>query len=328
MRGTDVPLTFEPLDVGPIIQGEVRSPGYLRTNTVQEVGVDVGGSVTVVWCVRAYFRPASKNRLDEHSSSVEPGARMSFALTHKQGAALITQHPTYREDIERRGIFEKYIKQSYNSWVDFAREQGHGDDVRPILVTGVHLTREFATIAYSNSQTRMECEFSVGVPAVASGSVSVWGSWHTPGLVHTNCGPDPSRIRGNPSSSESPTLESAVPEEYDQCVFIRYFTIRRRVFIPTILKAGGGPHQLQEGSPESDDASEEILLVSSEDGSLEVDYPEAESPTNASDKVIHNVPMVGLEHYRCLPLLTNWTKDDRDEFDVIAEFIFQVRVPS
>ena len=328
MRGNDVPLTFEPLDVGPIIQGEVRSPGYLRTNTVQEVGVDVGGSVAVAWCVHAYFRPTSNNRLNEHSSSVEPGARMSFALTHKQGAALITQHPTYREDIERRGIFEKYIKQSYNSWVDFAREQGHGDDVRPILVTGVHLTREFATIAYSNSQTRMECEFSVGVPAVASGSVSVWGSWHTPGLVHTNCGPDPSRIRGNSSSSESPTLESAVPEEYDQCVFIRYFTIRRRVFIPTILKAGGGPHQLQEGSPESDDASEEILLVSSEDGSLEVDYPEAESPTDASDKVIHNVPMVGLEHYRCLPLLTNWTKDDRDEFDVIAEFIFQVRVPS
>jgi len=49
--GTDVPSTFEPLDVGPIILGEARSAGYLRTNTVREIGVDVGGSVAVAWCV-------------------------------------------------------------------------------------------------------------------------------------------------------------------------------------------------------------------------------------------------------------------------------------
>ena len=50
--GTDVPHTFEPLDVGPIIPGEVHSPGYLRTNTVRQIGVDAGGSVAVAWCVR------------------------------------------------------------------------------------------------------------------------------------------------------------------------------------------------------------------------------------------------------------------------------------
>ena len=47
MLGTDVPLTFEPLDVGPIISGEVRPPGYLRTDTVRQIGADVGGSVAV-----------------------------------------------------------------------------------------------------------------------------------------------------------------------------------------------------------------------------------------------------------------------------------------
>ena len=45
--GTDVPLTFEPLDIGPIISGEVRPPGYLRTNTVLQIGADVSGSVAV-----------------------------------------------------------------------------------------------------------------------------------------------------------------------------------------------------------------------------------------------------------------------------------------
>jgi hypothetical protein len=119
-------------------------------------------------------------------------------------------------------------------------------------------------------------------------------------------------------------LESAIPDDYNQCVFIRYYTIRRRVFIPTVLKAGAGPHQLPKGGPGNDNASEEIPLVLSEDDSMEVDYQEAGS----SDTVTHNVPLVGLERYPHLPLLTNWIKDDRDGFDVVAEFIFQVGASS
>lgn len=323
--GTNVPSTFEPLDVGPIVPGEVRSPGYLRTNTIREIGVDVGGSVAVAWYTRAYFYLTSDHRLTEQSSPVEPGARIAFALTHRQGAVLITQRPTYREDIEKRGNFAKYIRQHYDSWVDFARERGYGEKIKPILVTGVHLTQEFAAAAYSNSRTRMECDFSVEVPAVASGSVSLWGSWSNPGLVHTKCGPPPSRTRG---SIEGPTLESEIPDDYDQCVFIRYYTIRKRFLIPTVLEAGAGPHQLPEGSSENDNASEEILLVSSEDDFTEGDYSETGSPTGASDEVIHNVPLVSLEHCSHPPLLTNRAKDGRDGFDVVAEFIFQVGASS
>jgi len=77
---------------------------------------------------------------------------------------------------------------------------------------------------------------------------------------------------------------AVIPEEYDQCVFIRYYTICRRVFIPTVLKAGAGPHQLPGGSPRSD---KEILVVSSDDDSTEVDHLETGSPLNTSDEVIH-----------------------------------------
>ena len=53
--GTDVPLTFEPLEVGPIIPNGPRSPGYLRTTTISQVGVDNRGSLDVAWCVCACF---------------------------------------------------------------------------------------------------------------------------------------------------------------------------------------------------------------------------------------------------------------------------------
>lgn len=208
---------------------------------------------------------------------------MAFELTRKQGAALITKHPTYREDIEREATFESYIKRHYNSWIEFARWRGDGENIRPVLVTGVDLTREFATVAYSDNQTRMECEFSAAVPGIASTSVSVWGSWQTQGLVHTNCGPHPTR--GSRSSSESPALESEIPDEHTQCVFIRYYTIRKRVFFPIVLKAGAGPHQLPKGNHEGDNPGEEGLHVSSTGDSMEVDYPH--------DEVIHNVPTVG-----------------------------------
>ena len=223
---------------------------------------------------------------NEYASTVEPGARISFELTSKQGAALVTKYPTYREHVERGRRFVNYIKQHYESWVEFALEQDHPEDVKPILVTGVHLTREFATVAYSDNKTRMECEFSAALPAVASTSVSVWGSWQTPGLVHTNCGPHPTRRSHR--SSRSPAPESEIPDEYTQCVFIRYYTIRKKLFVPTVIKAGAGPHQLPKG--DRDPSEEGVLSV---DGSTEVDYPETGSPGDMFDEVIHNVPTVG-----------------------------------
>lgn len=257
---------------------------------------------------------------------MEPGARIAFELTSKQGAALITNRSTYREDIEKERRFVNYIKRHYKSWVDFARESDHGENIRPVLVTGVDLTREFATIAYSDNQTHMECEFSAGVPAVASTSASVWGSWRTQGLVHTNCGPHPSRIRRSQNLTESSSLESEIPDEYNHCVFVRYYTIRRWGFIPRVLKAGAGPHQLPEESPEDDTVGEVAVAISdsdSDDDSTGVDYPEI------SPGVTHNVPLVGPELHRpYLPLLTSLTKDDRDGFDVVAEFILQVRTSS
>ena len=227
---------------------------------------------------------------------MEPGARISFELTSKQGAALITKSPTHREHIERDRRFVNYIKQHYESWVDFAWEQDHPEDVRPILVTGVDLTREFATVAYSDNKTSMECEFSTTVPGVASTSISVWGSWHTSGLVHTNCGPGPARQRRSLDDRSAP--ESVIPDEYTQCVFIRYYTIRKRAFFPTVLKAGAGPHQLPKGGG---DPGEEGLQVLSTDDPMEVDPPETGSPSVISDEVIHNVPTVGPERLAMPP---------------------------
>ena len=224
---------------------------------------------------------------------------MAFELTSNQGAALITNHPTRREDVERECEFEIYVKKHYDSWVDFAREQMHGDDIKPILVTGVDLTKQFAAIAYSDSQTHTECEFSVEAPTVGSASLSGWGTWRTLGLVHQNCGPTQGLIQRNRNqgSEVSSVSGSAIPEDHNQCVFIRYYTIRKRLSIPTVLEAGAGPHRFSKGNPGSDDAEVvEVEISDDDDGEGLTDVSDSEAGLD----VIHNVPLVSPNHH---PLL-------------------------
>ena len=120
---------------------------------------------------------------------MEPGSSFSFELVQKKGAALVTRCFTFREDIDLEAAFEEYTKHHYRSWVSFAREKRLGNDIKPVIVTGVDMTKDFAMMAYSNNGTRLSSKFTISAPLAGSSSVTVWGKWDTQGLVHTNCGP-------------------------------------------------------------------------------------------------------------------------------------------
>jgi len=167
----------------------------------------------------------------------EPGSSISFRLTGGQGAVLLTKHPTYGEDAEHEVVCKEYTKEYYNSWVAFAREAGHGDKIRPVLVTGVEMTGDFAMISYSNKGDDLTSEFTISAP----GAGSHWGTWRTTGLVHTNCGPQP---RHPPSPAQTVDLTPSgtghtetFSDEYNQCVFVRYYTVHKRLGIPRLVKA-------------------------------------------------------------------------------------------
>ena len=165
----------------------------------------------------------------------------------------MTKYHTYREDIELESAFEEYIKRHYDSWVTFARTARHGNNIKPVLVTGVDMTRDFAMIAYSNNNASLASEFTTSVPFLASGSATAWGKWCTRGLVHTNCGPQlcspPTPDTLDPCPPDSPEIDIIpTPNEYNQCVFIRYYTMRKRALMfPKVIKAGAGFHDLGSG---------------------------------------------------------------------------------
>jgi len=206
---------------------------------------------------------------NEYTSTVEPGAGITFELADKRGAALITKYPIYRERIERDHEFADYTKKHYASWVNFAWEHGYPEDVRPILVTGVGLTQEFATVAYSDNEGQAKCEFSATLHGTASASASGWGSWNvSAGIVHTNCGPNLPQQNPRPSPGYAPGSE--IPNECTQCVFIDYYTICKRSRIPTVVEVDVGQHQF----PARDYDPDERVLSGVGSTEVDIDYPE------------------------------------------------------
>lgn len=296
--GVDVPRTFKQLEVGRIFNTQPRVPGYLSTNTVRETTVRPRGPM-YPYVRSAVYVPS---RISEaYPRLLESGSSITFQLTRNQGATLLTGHPTYREDVQLGRTFEEYTKAHYDSWVTFARERGHPDDIKPILVTGVDMTREFAMLSYSNEDEELMAEFTISAPGISS----PWGTWRTPGVIHTNCGPQlcrppPARPAGATSSGDSHT--ETVSDEYNQCVFVRYYTVRKRLGIPRVIKAAAGPHNLDPGgrddeeSPvrvrrDSDSGSDIASSLFDDDGD---DGGSSVSSTGSdTGTVIHNTTPVG-----------------------------------
>ena len=231
---------------------------------------------------------------------LEPGSSISFQLTENQGAALVTKYLTHREDIQLAGNFEKYVKDHYDSWVAFARDSGHGNDITPVLVTGVDMTKDFAMMSYSANDVNLTSEFTTSAPGVGS----VWGTWRTTGLVHTNCGPylyyPPSPTQTTDPMPSGNSDAETISDEDNQCVFVRYYTVRKRLGIPRVIKAAAGPHDLGPGGhdngesplwvqPDSDPDSD---ITSSLFDDRDDDRSSVTSIDSESDIVVHNTTSV------------------------------------
>ena len=251
----------------------------------------------------------------------------------------MTKYPTYRGDSLRESAFEKYTKRHYESWVAFARTKEYGNDVHPVLVSGFDMTRDFAMVAYSNESTSLESDLTIAVPMLASASASVWGTWRTRCSPHTNFGPQQcslplsDRVIGFPSSQ---SLEpGSIPNEFNQCVFVRYYTMRSRKWMPPkVIRAGAGPHDLGSGDnrggtfPELTVLSNAEHMSSGDEGLGGQSNLTADDTDSEPDIVVRNTPQVLF--LSCFHLRSDLSAPQDGEYDswgAISDYVFQV-IPS
>jgi len=248
----------------------------------------------------------------------------------------VTRYQTYKQDALKRAAFERYTKRHYESWVAFSREKEYGYDVKPVLVSGIDMTKDFAMAAYSNEGTSIEADLTISVPMLGSASASIWGTWRTRGLAHTNYGPQqcvpPSLAQAVDSSSQSTTV-GAISDDHNQCVFVRYYTMRMRMgFIPRVMRAASGPHDLGSGQNRDSTLPE---LTAWPDGPPEVGHDaisghvmqHSASRDGGSERmnaVVRNTPNVRYSSWSSVSALISCIQEeDYDSFDAIAEYIFQ-----
>lgn len=234
---------------------------------------------------------------------LEPGAHFSYQLTGDHGAALVTKYKTYVTDAQEQDTFKQYTRKHYDSWVTFVRNKRYGDDVRPVLVSGFDSTKDFAMAAYSNNGASLASEFTIFVPMLASASASLWGTWRTRGITHTNYGPQeciPPSFARFARTPSGPRNTGTIADDYKQCVFVRYYSIRKRMgFYPGVIQASAGPHDLGSGDnhkntfPES--AARQGSLPDNEDDFMGDDEERDLTTGEASsdeDIVVCNIPEV------------------------------------
>ena len=158
-------------------------------------------------------------------------------------------------------------------------------------------------VAYANNDTSLSSAFTTTTsPGSAFGSV--WGTWRTEGVVHTNCGPQtcktPSPLGTLDQISVSTAQTDTTPNHFNQCVFIRYYTMRKRALrFPKLIKAGAGPHDLGSGN-NSDELLPELTVQSSSNsdtgsyggGDSTTDYSSSITSYESGLEVYHNVSSV------------------------------------
>ena len=224
--GRDVPDKFEPLNVGTPVSGEPRKPDCLRTSTVRHIGAGLGTTEFISRYVPSLGTPSTSFSKNAPPRLLERRVSFSFDLTGDCGAALVTMYPTRSEDCHEQSEreFAAYTERHYESWVDFSRRKHGGANVHPFLVSGFDMTKNFAIMAYLRDGTSQRGDFR-DFPMFGSTFASFEGTWRANLTPYTNHGPHQRAIHTSPSHSED---AGSLANEYDQCVFIRYYTMRTR----------------------------------------------------------------------------------------------------
>jgi hypothetical protein len=124
----------------------------------------------------------------QYSSSLtshrpDEGVEYSFSCSKKRGAILSLPLPAQCTDTVAREDFARRIVRDIDVWLAFAQQRGLGINCEDIiLVTGCHLAKSWATIAFQNRGDQVAFRYHV------SGDSNV--TWHfTPKGVPYNLGP-------------------------------------------------------------------------------------------------------------------------------------------
>lgn len=223
----------------------------------------------------------------------------SFSCNRTQGAVLVIPEDAIRTDAHSLLDYKTYILKNCESWLAFANGPGSGLELGMedlILVTGYDLASSWAVAAFMHREADAAIELQVNT-AIGAGGAGMHVSWKNECNAEHNWGPRPGLLTSveptlSPRVSEDATLmethETASssgdgqtqPLTRDQCIFLRGYRVKRRVFRTVKkIRAMAGPSNL----PEERDGNGGVAVPSTNETQNEEDIFEVSPIVNKSE---------------------------------------------
>lgn len=213
------------------------------------------------------------------SGSLPVGASVELECMSRQGAALVIKHHANREDTSCKLALREYMLKNYKSWFAFIRNRlkAYVQLSDLILVTGCDMTADWATAVFVSNATKASIAFNVG-DSMGSAQAAAWGSWNTSRAINVpnRCGPQSSAGLTSSASSGDLVPRRDINEnaDFNQCIFIRGFRVKERLFFSRKLVAAAGYCELErrdETGEESDLSGGPMASESDEQDDIEIE---------------------------------------------------------
>lgn len=257
---------------------------------------------------------------------LDVGANLTFAVGKSTGAALLTKHKIWHDDLLNIADGSRYLKKYIDAILHFATTDqsydNHGgpwelelEDV--VLVSGASTTTDWAVLTFKHWEANGAIGFQLGVATVGAANTGIWGSFTSTSTVHQEAGPDPTITCPNCASTVAqPGVWAEAQASATQCVFIRGWRIRRRPLAlhllgPKVIKAGAGEHIFD--PDRSPDPSASAVLADDED----MEYEAIHLPS-------HEKVGVCLTHDSAQKLTAGGLAQVTDPLEPIFDYLFSV----
>ena len=145
----------------------------------------------------------------------------------------------------------------YRQWYTFASTECQRDiklyDL--ILVTGCDLTRQWATATYFRNNREVSAALGAQVAPVAEAKFSLSAGWRTTQAMNTRRGPpQPQALHQQSHQDCDEAQNDSETLANNQCIFLRGFYVRDRLWGPQVIKAGAGYHDPGKYGPDEEGA--------------------------------------------------------------------------
>lgn len=184
--------------------------------------------------------------------------QLDFECVDEQGACLIVGSDARREELHQRRQIENYMKSNIDSWLHYATD-GLGLDLQLedlLFVKGWAKTTHWAVAAFTDQSrsAKLHVSGAFGPVAKAGLGFEVCSNHHS---AYHHVGPTGRQISGAGDNAEyerddeSP-ITTTNERRVDQCIFLHYFKMKRRMFFFPSRIIAAGEHQDGSSSDGSD----------------------------------------------------------------------------